>query len=124
MAVEMLNWFEIPVQDMARAKSFYEQVFEFQIVDMKLGEETYGCFPNKNGEGFSGALAQYPFIQPGKTGPLIYLNSYGDINGILERVKSAGGRVIETKKEIASGFGYFAFFEDSEGNLLALQGEN
>lgn len=124
MAIEMLNWFEIPVHDMSRAKLFYERVFEFEVVDMKFGDETYGCFPNKSGEGFSGALAQYPHIRPGKTGPLIYLNSYGDIDGILQRVKLAGGKVIETKKEIVSGFGYFALFEDSEGNQLALQGDN
>jgi predicted enzyme related to lactoylglutathione lyase len=36
---------------------------------------------------------------------------------------SAGGKIIQDKKEIAPGFGFSAIFEDTEGNMLALQGE-
>ncbi len=124
MAVELVNWVEIPVHDTARARTFYEAVFEFRIVDLEVGDGTYPCFPNKNGDGFSGALVQYDFTQPGKQGPLVYLNSYGDMEGMLVRITSAGGKVIQGKQEIAPGYGYVAVFEDTEGNLLALQGDN
>jgi len=33
MAVELVNWLEIPVNEMARARAFYEAVFGFRIVD-------------------------------------------------------------------------------------------
>lgn len=123
MAVEIVNWLEIPVENMERAKKFYETVFEFKIVDMEINGEIYPCFPNKDGEGFSGALVQYDFTRPGKNGPLVYLNSYDQMDAMLNRINQAGGRVIESKKEIAPGFGFYSIFEDTEGNLLALQGE-
>ncbi len=124
MAVELVNWVEIPVHNMERAKTFNEAVFRFRIVDLEVGDETYPCFPNKKGEGFSGALVQYDFTQPGRQGPLVYLNSYGDTEGMLARISSAGGKIVRDKQEIAPGFGYFAIFEDTEGNLLALQGDS
>jgi uncharacterized protein len=123
MAVEIVNWIEIPVLDMERARRFYEAIFEFKIVDLKVGDDSYSCFPNKTGEGFSGALVQYDFTKPGKNGPLVYLNPYTDIDTVLQRIKAAGGKVIKERKEVAPGFGYFAMFEDTEGNMLALQGE-
>jgi predicted enzyme related to lactoylglutathione lyase len=123
MPVEIVNWIEIPVLDLERARRFYEAVFEFKIVDLEVGNEIYPCFPNKDGEGFSGALVQYEFTQPGNRGPLVYLNAYNNIDRMLERIGSAGGKVIDPKKEIAPGFGFFALFEDSEGNMLALQSE-
>lgn len=70
MPIEIVNWVEIPVNDMARARTFYERAFGFEIVDLKVGNEIYPCFPNKNDDGFSGALVQYEFTKPGKEGPL------------------------------------------------------
>jgi uncharacterized protein len=66
MAVEIVNWIEIPVLDIERAREFYEAIFEFKIVDLKVGDEIYPCFPNKNEEGFSGALVKYDYTKPGK----------------------------------------------------------
>ena len=43
---------------------------------------------------------------------------------MLARIASAGGKVVQGKQEIAPGYGYFAIFEDTEGNLLALQGDS
>ncbi|HTF80540.1 MAG TPA: VOC family protein [Cytophagales bacterium] len=121
MAVELVNWIEIPVLDMARARVFYESVFDIKLMDLQVGVEIYPCFPNKNADGFSGALVQYDFTKPGKQGPLVYLNAYAGIDAMMERIAHHGGQVVQGKTEIAPGFGHFALFEDSEGNLLALQ---
>lgn len=123
MAIEIVNWLEIPVEDIDRARDFYEALFEFKIVDLDVGGEIYRCFPNKNSDGFSGALVQYDFVNPGKQGPLVYLNSYGNMEAMLKRIETAGGKIVQPKKEIAEGFGFFAIFQDTEGNMLALQGE-
>lgn len=122
MAVELVNWFEIPVHDMDRARRFYEAVFDCQTVDMDLGGEIYPCFPNREDDGFSGALVQYEFTAPGKQGPLVYLTAHPDVKSMLSRVVQWGGMVIKDAQEIAPGFGYFAIFEDTEGNQLAIQG--
>ena len=79
---------------------------------------------NKDGEGFSGALVQYEFTGPGKRGPLLFLNPYGAIDSIIERISASGGKILKDKTEIAPGFGFYAYFEDTEGNLLGLQGEH
>ncbi|WP_294823928.1 VOC family protein [uncultured Flavobacterium sp.] len=122
MAIEMVNWLEIPVNDMARARKFYEEAFDTKLVDMNVDGQNYPCFPNKKDDGFSGALVQYDFTPLGSKGPLVYLAS-DDVVASVERVKAAGGEIVKGREEIAPGFGYFALFEDTEGNLLALQGD-
>jgi predicted enzyme related to lactoylglutathione lyase len=42
---------------------------------------------------------------------------------MVEKVLFAGGTIVKASAEIAPGFGYYALFEDTEGNLLAFQGE-
>ena len=39
-----LNWFEIPVNDFARAKSFYESIFNYHMPDVMMGETKMGFF--------------------------------------------------------------------------------
>ena len=46
------------------------------------------------------------------------------MEGMLDRITSAGGKVIQGKQEIAPGYGYVAVFEDKGGNLLALQSDS
>ncbi|HYD90602.1 MAG TPA: VOC family protein [Flavobacterium sp.] len=123
MAIEMVNWLEIPVTDMGRARKFYEAVFETTLVDMEVGGEMYPCFSNRNDDGYSGALVKYEFTTPGKKGPLVYLTAYDGVEAMIERVLFAGGTIIKAPEEIAPGFGYYAIFEDTEGNQLAFQGE-
>lgn len=52
----VLNWFEIPVSDFARAKTFYETVLGITIEPMPMGPVTMGMLstdPNAVG----GAMA-------------------------------------------------------------------
>lgn len=123
MAIEFVNWLEIPVADIGRARAFYESVFGFKMFDMDVGGEIYPCFPDREGNGFSGALVQYDFAVPGSQGPLVYLNAYSGVNAMAGRIAAAGGKIVKEPAEIAPGFGFYALFEDTEGNLLALQGE-
>jgi predicted enzyme related to lactoylglutathione lyase len=123
MAVELVNWLEIPVLDMERARRFYEAVLDCKIVDMEVGDEIYPCIPNKNDDGFSGALVQYDFRKPGNDGPLVYLTASPDVETMVKRILEAGGSIIKERTEIAPGFGFFSMFRDSEGNTLAIQGD-
>jgi uncharacterized protein len=52
----------------------------------------------------------------------VYLNPYTDIDIVIQRIKAAGGKIIKEREEVAPGFGFFTIFEDTEGNMLALQG--
>jgi len=117
-----ISWFEIPVTDFARAKTFYQKIFDAQLEEMEMGPVRMGMFPAdaENG-GVGGAICFGEGYAPaGPNGPKVYLNAGDDLNTVLNRVAGAGGKVIVPKTEIAPGMGQFAFFNDSEGNVVGL----
>ena len=114
-----LNWFEIPVSDFSRAKSFYESILQITIERMEMGPSIMGMFPGDQ-DSVSGAIVQDANCQPSSTGTLVYLNGGADLAKILDRVAPAGGEVAVPKTEIGNGFGFFAHFLDTEGNKVGL----
>lgn len=114
-----VKWFEIPVTDFARAKSFYETVLGITIERMDMGPTTMGMFstdPNAIG----GAIVHGDGGTPSATGTLVYLNGGDDLAPMLSRVVSAGGSVVVPKTDIGNDFGHFAHFLDTEGNKVGL----
>lgn len=118
----VLNWFEIPVADLARAKKFYEYIFAIEMTESVMGPIKMSFFPAVAGSGkVSGALCCHPdFYKPGVWGPMIYLNANPDLQVVLDRIEMIGGRVLIPKKLIGEGTGYMALFIDCEGNRMAL----
>lgn len=114
-----LNWFEIPVSNYARAKSFYETVLGTAIETMEMGPVTMGMLStDQNAVG--GAIVQGSGGSPSNNGTLVYLNGGDDLAPLLARVQQAGGTVMVPKTEIGNDFGFFAHFLDSEGNKVGL----
>jgi predicted enzyme related to lactoylglutathione lyase len=118
----VVNWVEIPVRDLARAKSFYQTLFELQLAEMNVGNGLrMALFPVEKG-GIGAALCEHKdFYHPGREGPLVYLNANPDLQAVLDRVEEAGGRIVIAKRQISEEHGYMAVFEDCEGNRMALQ---
>jgi uncharacterized protein len=114
-----LNWFEIPVSNMDRAKKFYETIFGITIPVQVMGAFTMGFLPMNQGK-VSGALCQGEHYKPSMDGALIYLNGNPDLATVLSKVEQAGGKVIQPKRQITPEYGYMALFTDSEGNRMAL----
>ena len=117
----MVGWFEIPVTNIERAKTFYDTVFGIEIKIQDFGGVMMGWFPFVNGElGTSGSLIQNSAYEPSDTkGVLIYFSSE-DVNNELNRVVDAGGKIIQQKTQISPDIGYMALFIDCEGNRIAL----
>ncbi|MEM9143734.1 MAG: VOC family protein [Bacteroidota bacterium] len=117
----MVGWFEIPVTDMERAKTFYEVVFDISISLHELDGFVMGWFPMNNGANMAtGSLVQHEMHRPSAThGTLIYF-SCKDLSQELNRVVAAGGTIVKEKSEIGDGHGFMALFQDSEGNRIAL----
>ena len=117
-----LNWFEIPAADFDRAKQFYEHIFNYQMIVI-VNEETFkmGLLP-AGADSVGGAIVWHPaFYKPGNSeGLLVYLNANPDLAAVLERVETAGGKIVIAKRQISPQFGHMAVFTDSEGNRLAL----
>ena len=117
----MIGWFEIPVNDMDRAKAFYSAVFNIDIQVQDFGGVLMGWFPFVEGKsGASGSLIKHEAYQPSDTqGVLIYFSS-SDVSNELSRVEEAGGKVVQAKTQISPDIGYMALFIDTEGNRMAL----
>lgn len=119
-----INWFEIPVKDIARAKKFYELIFEIKMEETEMPGMKYAMFPFNPAKGkIAGGLAQSPMHTPGQTGSIIYLNANPDLNNVLSRIEKAGGKITMPKTSIGQN-GFMAFFTDSEGNNMALHSNN
>lgn len=117
----MVTWFEIPVTDMSRAKTFYEKVFDIEIHLVEMEGVVMGWLPNKNEVGIAtGTLIHMEEdYKPSVDGVVVYFSSE-DVANEIERVEANGGKVLINKKLISEEHGYFAQFVDSEGNKIAL----
>lgn len=113
-----VNWFDIPVSDMARAKAFYSKVLDGELqAEFMMADGLMSILPHQDGVG--GALVQSESMIPSQTGSLIYLNGGDDLSIPLNRVESAGGQVLMDKMSIGEN-GFIAFFLDTEGNKVGL----
>lgn len=119
---DYVNWFEIPVLDLERAASFYNQIYGFSMEVVESSAYSMAFFPVDDGIG--GALVKGQGCVPSENGPLLYLNGGTDLSTIINKVEDAGGRVVMTKTPISDDAGFFAIFIDTEGNKLALHSKN
>jgi hypothetical protein len=115
-----LNWFEISVTDISRAKKFYEAVLGIQMPEMEMMGMKMAFFPMEPGSGkANGGLAQSPMHKPSADGAKIYLNCNPDLSVALSKVEAAGGKITMPKTAIGPN-GFMAFFTDTEGNSIGL----
>ena len=116
-----LNWFEISVADMARAKKFYEEIFAITMEEQDMMGMKMAYFPaDMMGGKVGGGLVEGPYHKPSADGAKIYLNSNPDLAVALGKVEAAGGQVTMPKTKISDEIGYMAFFADTEGNGVAM----
>jgi predicted enzyme related to lactoylglutathione lyase len=119
-----INWFEIPVTDLARAKHFYQVAFGIHMEDMNMPGMEMSGFPAEMGNGkVSGALVNSSNSKPSADGVIIYLNANPDMTDVLQRIESEGGQVVLGKTLISPEIGYMAFFIDTEGNKLGIHSQ-
>jgi predicted enzyme related to lactoylglutathione lyase len=115
-----LNWFEIPAGDINRAAKFYETIFSIEMQRMEMGG-SMAFFPaGMEGGKVGGALVQSPMHKPSEDGAVIYLNGNPDLEMVLGKVESAGGKIVMPKTKITDEIGYMAFFTDTEGNKVGV----
>lgn len=112
--------FEIPVDDLARAKAFYAEVFGWRLDDFP-GMDYTGITTVPTGDDMrpiepgainGGMMARSEDV----TGPVVVME-VASVDDALARVTAAGGRVVRPKMEIP-GMGYYAYAADSEGNVI------
>ncbi|PIT99964.1 MAG: hypothetical protein COT74_07545 [Bdellovibrionales bacterium CG10_big_fil_rev_8_21_14_0_10_45_34] len=118
-------WFDIPVKDLKRAKSFYQTVLKIELQEMEGPDGNKRAFFPFGPGVASGCLveAHAPLYEVSVKGPVIYLNGGKDLSEPLARVVEAGGKVTMEKFSIGE-FGRIARFIDTEGNQIALHSPN
>jgi predicted enzyme related to lactoylglutathione lyase len=116
-----INWFEIPVTEMDRAKKFYETIFDIQMQPMEMPGCLMSVFPSDSSKGLiSGALVKMDMYEPSTKGVVLYFNANPDLQLVLDRVEKSGGKINMQKTLINPEIGYMAFISDTEGNTVAL----
>ena len=118
--------FEIPADDLDRARAFYRKVFSWQIDTMPMpgGGEYTGLTttavdektmtPTEPGA-INGGMMQRDDTTPS---PVITVD-VDDITAALAEIEAAGGSTV-TPRTAIPGMGAFGYFKDSEGNVMGL----
>lgn len=115
----IVGWFEIYVQDMTRAKKFYESVFSLELSKIDSDELDYWAFPWKeNAGGAAGALAKMDGSTPGAGGTLVYFMCE-DCAVEESRVALNGGEILKPKFSLGP-HGFASTVKDTEGNVIGL----
>lgn len=119
MARNPVGWFEMYVQDMARARQFYEAVFGVTLERLNSPDIEMFAFPmDMDAPGSAGALVHMPGMASGGNSTMIYFNC-DDCSVEGGRVAGAGGRVHRDKLSIGE-YGFIVLAVDTEGNMFGL----
>lgn len=114
------TWFELPVNNMTRAKAFYQSVLQAEFKDEEMSGLQMAIFSAEPGA-VSGMLVLGETYQPSQSGAVVYFNGGADLTAPLERAVQQGGSVVVPKTAIHDGeCGYFALILDCEGNRVGL----
>ncbi len=118
-------WFEIYVQDMQRAKQFYEAILDITFEKMpaptaEMNMEMW-AFPSdpataQSSYGACGMLVKMEGCHSGSCGTVVYFGCK-DCAAEVSRVTKNGGAVVKEKTSIGE-HGFIALARDTEGNMI------
>jgi len=117
--------FEIPADDLDRAKAFYSTVFDWQLQTMPMAGGEYTSVVTTPVDGQTQLPTEPGAINGGMTqreertpAPVITID-VDAIDDALKEIEAAGGTTV-TPRTAIPGMGAFAYFKDSEGNVMGL----
>ena len=114
-----VGWFEIYIQDLNRAKTFYESVFQLTLEKLNTPEVEIWAFPmDMNRWGAGGALVKMEGFSSGGNSTLVYFNCE-DCSVEESRAVKFGGRIQRLKWSIGE-YGFVSLVYDTEGNMIGL----
>ena len=122
MQMNPVGWFEIYVDDMVRAKSFYEAVFKVALE--KLDNETgidieMWVFPSDMDKyGATGALCSMPDVKAGGNSTMVYFSC--EDCATEASLAAANGGVLQVPKMAIGQHGFISVVSDTEGNVIGL----
>ncbi len=124
--MDSLVHFEIPADDLDRAKKFYSSIFGWKLDDWNMpdGSVYVGAhttpidektrMPLKPGA-INGAIVQRDAALKAP----VFAIDVPSIDDYIGKIEKSGGTVVRPKVEIM-GMGYYAYVSDTEGNTIGL----
>ncbi|HEY1247701.1 MAG TPA: VOC family protein [Nitrososphaera sp.] len=109
--------FEIPSENIERAKKFYDALFGWKMEKMP-GPMEYWMFATANNKGertIGGGVMERKMTNE----PITIYIGVDSVNEYAKNVEKLGGKVIKPKTEV-TGYGWFAVCMDTENNIFAL----
>ena len=114
-----VGWFEIYVQDMERAKKFYEALFEVKLQKLNSPVIEMWAFPgNQTSYGTPGSLVKMQGAPSGGLGTLVYF-MVDDCAREEAKAARLGGKIHRPKLGIGE-YGFVSLVLDTEGNMIGL----
>jgi predicted enzyme related to lactoylglutathione lyase len=123
MDMRKIVHFEIPADDEARARDFYRGIFGWQLQEMEQMDYTIVMttpvdektqLPTEPGA-INGGLMKRSSDTPS---PVLTVD-VESIDDSLKQIEAGGGTTVKPRTELP-GMGAFAYFKDTEGNVMGL----
>jgi uncharacterized protein len=121
VAVSTLNtvtWWEIPVQNLEKAKEFYTAVFDWTYTPFGEGYEGISAV-----ESMIGGLSQTASSDEVGEGIRIYVQ-VDDMEAVFAKVEANGGATKTPRTEIGGDMGWWGNFTDPDGRIIGLATNN
>lgn len=126
LPMDPLVHFEIPVNDMQRAKKFYGELFGWKLQDWPMpdGSQYVGVHTTEIDEktrqplkpgAINGGMVQ----RSDKVPHPVFAITVDSIDKKVKQVEAAGGKVIMPKVDMM-GMGFYSYVKDPEGNVIGL----
>lgn len=120
-----IGWFEIYVDDIDRAKKFYQTILNLsleQLNDPTDSNTQMWAFPSDFEQyGASGALVKMDGFAAGSNSTIVYF-SCDDCAVEESRVEAAGGKIKQAKMALGE-YGFCTLAADTDGNMFGLHSE-
>ncbi|MDP1768258.1 MAG: VOC family protein [Nitrospirota bacterium] len=114
--VASICWFDVPADDLGRAKTFYRSLFGWKFAELSTAVADYWHI-DTGGKDASPDGGLLPRMHPGQS-ITVYV-TVPSIGKALTKVTKLGGSVCKSKTAVPH-MGYFAICEDTEHNVFAL----
>jgi uncharacterized protein len=106
---------ELHTDDVAKAKKFYSELFDWKLEDMRMPGGTYTMI--SVGEGTGGGMMNNP--SPGAPPTWLAYVGVDDVEDATRRAEKLGAKVIERVKKIGE-FGLMSVIRDPTGAYIAM----
>ena len=113
----MFSWNELMTSDIDAAKSFYSQLFGWELQDVKPGEMDY-TLAKIDGQDVAGMMQTPPKIADMSPAWGAYV-TVDDVDEAAKKAEALGGKVVMAPEDIP-GIGRFCVIVDPQGAVLSM----